>query len=175
MIFLVSEGPHYCQKRPLIVKTAHDPINSTENQSNTSSDQLSQMISNNENIHSTTMETSLMYDDDQHNRLASLRDEFDANIECMQITHDRELKTLREKLAREKKLRDEAEILYKEAEEDWRKVRDENVKLRTSLIKNVMQTFNIRRNYARQTKEQLEKCVQIEKQFENNRITWKKS
>ncbi len=121
-----------------------------------------QTISPNENTNSIPMETSLMYDDDQNNRLASLRDEFDANIECMQIAHDREVKILRERLAREKKLRDEAEVLYKEAEEDWRKVCDENVKTRTSLIKNVMQTFNIRREFARRTKEQLEKCAQIQ-------------
>jgi hypothetical protein len=174
-IFLVSEGPHYCQNRLLVVRTAHDKSNSTEDQSNSSSDQL---ISTNENIHSTTMDTSLIYDDDHHNRLASLRDEFDANIECMQIAHERELKILREKLVREKKLRDEAEELYREAEEDWRKVSDENVKLRTSLIKNIMQTFNIRRDFARRTKEQLEKCAQIQTQLEDlqsNRINSKKS
>jgi len=59
-------------------------------------------------------------------------------------------------------------------EEDWRKVNEENIRLRTSLIKNVMQTFNIRRDLARRTKEQLIKCRQIEKQCEDiksNRIT----
>jgi hypothetical protein len=144
----------------LVVRAAHEPKNnSNADQLNSMSDQT---ISPNENTNSIAMETSLMYDDDQNNRLASLRDEFDANIECMQIAHDREVKILRERLAREKKLRDEAEILYKEAEEDWRKVCDENVKTRTSLIKNVMQTFNIRREFARRTKEQLEKCAQIQ-------------
>ncbi len=144
----------------MVVRAAHEPKNnSNADQLNSMSDQT---ISPNENTNSIAMETSLMYDDDQNNRLASLRDEFDANIECMQIAHDREVKILRERLAREKKLRDEAEILYKEAEEDWRKVCDENVKTRTSLIKNVMQTFNIRREFARRTKEQLEKCAQIQ-------------
>jgi hypothetical protein len=144
----------------LVVRAANEPKNnSNADQLNPMSDQT---ISPNENTNSIPMETSLMYDDDQNNRLASLRDEFDANIECMQIAHDREVKILRERLAREKKLRDEAEVLYKEAEEDWRKVCDENVKTRTSLIKNVMQTFNIRREFARRTKEQLEKCAQIQ-------------
>jgi len=120
------------------------------------------------------MDNSLIYDDDNHNRLASLRDELEANLECMQIAHEHEIKILREKLSREKKLLNESEESYKEAEEDWRKVNEENIRLRTSLIKNVMQTFNIRRDLARQTKEQLIKCRQIEKQCEDiksNRIT----
>ena len=155
----MSEGPHHCQNRLLVVRPAKEPRNSNADQLNTTSDQT---IFPNEDTSSTAMETSFMYDDDQHNRLATLRDEFDANIECMQIAHDREVKILREKLAREKKLRDEAEISYKEAEEDWRKVREENMRTRESLTKNVMQTFNIRRNYARQIKQQLQKCAQNE-------------
>jgi hypothetical protein len=116
------------------------------------------------------MENNLIYDDDNHNRLGSLRDELDANLECMQIAHEHEIKILREKLAREKKLRNEAEELYKEAEEDWRKVNDENLRLRTSLIKNVMQTFNIRKDFARRTKEQLKKCTQFE-EIKSNQLT----
>jgi hypothetical protein len=119
------------------------------------------------------MDNSLIYDDDDHNRLASLRDELEANLECMQIAHEHEIKILREKLLREEKLKKEVEELYQEAEEDWRKVNDENIRLRTSLIKNVMQTFNIRKDFSRRTKEQLKICTQIEKQCENiksNRI-----
>lgn len=108
-----------------------------------------------------------MYDDDNHNRLASLRDELEANLECMQIAHEHEIKILRDKLTREKKLYKDAEELYREAEEDWRKVQDENLRLRTSLIKNVMQTFNIRKDFARQTKEQLKQCALIEKQYQD--------
>lgn len=107
-------------------------------------------------------------DDDSHNQLASLRDELDANLECLDITHKRELKLLQDRLTREKKLRDNAEELYKEAEEDWRKANEENLRLRTNLVKNVMQTFNIRRNFARQTKEQRQKCQQLEQQFQDN-------
>jgi hypothetical protein len=153
----------------LFVKSAYDQTNSIDDQSNSSSDRLSQTmscLSINENLNSTTIDNSLVYDDDTHNRLASLRDELEANLECMQIAHEHEIKILREKLSREKKLQKEAEELYKEAEEDWRKVNDENIRLRTSLIKNVMQTFNIRKNFARRTKEQIKKCTQIEKQCE---------
>ncbi len=124
------------------------------------------------------MDNSLIYDDDDHNRLASLRDELEANLECMQIAHEHEIKILREKLLREEKLRKEVEELYQEAEEDWRKVNDENIRLRTSLIKNVMQTFNIRKDFARRTKDQLNNCRQIEKQcqdIKSNQITFKKS
>ncbi|CAF4609566.1 unnamed protein product, partial [Rotaria magnacalcarata] len=74
---------------------------------------------------------------------------------------------LRDKLAREKKLKVDAEESYKEAEEDWSKVNDENIRLRTSLIKNVMQTFNIRRDLARRTKDQLKQCEQVEKQSQD--------
>jgi len=163
----------------LYVKTANGPTNSIEDQSNSSSDHLSQTtscLSTNENLNSTTMDNSLIYDDDDHNRLASLRDELEANLECMQIAHEHEIKILREKLLREEKLKKELEELYQEAEEDWRKVNDENIRLRTSLIKNVMQTFNIRKNFSRRTKEQLKICTQIEKQCENiksNRIASK--
>lgn len=108
-----------------------------------------------------------MYDDDTHNRLASLRDELEANLECMQIAHEHEIKILREKLSREQKLHREAEESYKEAEEDWKKVNDENNRLRASLIKNVMQTFNIRKDFARRTKEQIKQCRQIEKLCED--------
>jgi hypothetical protein len=148
----------------LYVKTAYNQTNLTEDQSNSSSDHLSQTtscLSRNENLNSTTMDNSFIYDDDTYNRLASLRDELEANLECMQITHEHEIKILREKLSREKKLQQEAEESYKEAEEDWRKVNDENIRLRASLIKNVIQTFNIRKDFARRTKEQLQKCEDL--------------
>jgi len=157
----------------LFVKTAYDQKDSTEVQSNSSSDHLSQttsFLSTNENLNSTTIDNSLIYDDDTHNRLASLRDELEANLECMQIAHEHEIKILREKLSREKKLHKEAEELYKEAEEDWQKVNDENIRVRTNVIKNVMQTFNIRKNFARRTKEQFKKCAEIQKQCESNNI-----
>ena len=117
-----------------------------------------------------------MYDDDDydnddsHNQLASLRDELDANLECLDITHKHEIKVLQERLAREKKLRDHAEEVYKEAEEDWRTAQEENLKLRTNLIKNVMQTFNIRREFARRTKEQRQKCQQFQENASNQLI-----
>jgi hypothetical protein len=172
----VSQSPHYCHGRRLIIKSDGDQTNWNEYQSNSSSDQRSQTtscLSTNENIISTTMDNSLILDDDNQNRLASLRDELEANLECMQIAHEHEVKILREKLSREKKLEKEAEELCKEAKEDWCKVKDENIRLRTSLIKNVMQTFNIRRDLARQTKDQFKKYAQIEKQYDDmksNRI-----
>ncbi|CAF1190275.1 unnamed protein product [Rotaria sordida] len=173
---ILSKTPHYCQDRLLIVKTACDYTNTNEYQSNSSPDPLSQTTSSlsiNDNLNSTSMNNSFTFDNMNRNRLVSLRDELDANIECMQIAHDHEIKTLQDKLTREKKLLKEAEELYKEAEEDWRKVNDENIRLRTSLIKNVMQTFNIRKDLACRTKEQLKKCTQIEKQslaIESNRM-----
>ncbi|CAF0800332.1 unnamed protein product [Rotaria sp. Silwood1] len=163
---ILAQAPHSCHGRLLIVKTACDHVNSNEYQSNCSSDPLSQTssLSINDNLNSTSMDNSFTFDHMNHYRVVSLRDELEANLECMQIAHKHEIKILQEKLAREKKLLKEAEELYKEAEDDWRKVNDENIRLRTSLIKNVMQTFNIRKDLARRTKDQLKKCAQIEKQ-----------
>ncbi|CAF4629249.1 unnamed protein product [Rotaria sp. Silwood2] len=164
---VVSQTPHYCQGRHLIVKTACDHINSNDYQSNSSPEtqfQITSSLSMNDNSNSISMDNSFTCDNTYHNRLASLRDELEANLECMQIAHEHEIKIVQEKLTREKKLLKEAEELYKEAEEDWRKVNDENARLRTSLIKNVMQTFNMRKDLARRTKDELKKCTQIEKQ-----------
>jgi hypothetical protein len=168
----VSKAPHFCKDRLLLVRTSYDQTNSSENQSNFSSDQLSQTIlSTNETLNSTTMDTSLTFDEDNDNRLASIRDELEANLECMQIAHEHELKLLRDKLTRVKKLQKEAEELYKEAEVDWRQVNDENLRIRTSLIKNVMQTFNIRRDLARRTKDQSKQCDDIKSNSDNFKIS----
>jgi hypothetical protein len=171
-ILLVSTAPHQCNGRLLLVKTAYDQTNSSDYQSNYSSDHLCQTtVPTNENFNSTTMDNNSIFDDDNHNRLASIRDELEANLECMQIAHEHEIKILREKLAREKKRRKEAEESYKEVEEDWRQVNEENVRIRTSLIKNVMQTFNIRKDLARRTKDQLKKCDDIKSKLDNLKIS----
>ncbi|CAF3248822.1 unnamed protein product [Rotaria socialis] len=167
---IVSNAPHYCLGRLLLVKPANEETYSNESQVNSSLDPPSQTISStNDNFHSTTIDNSFIYDDLNDNRLASLHDELEANLECMQIAHGHEIKVLRDKLAREKKLKADAEESYKEAEEDWSKINAENIRLRTSLIKNVMQTFNIRRDLARRTKDQLKQCEQVEKQFQDIR------
>lgn len=170
IVLLVSQGPHFCGGRELRVRTANGHQNFNEDQYNSPSDYPSQDTSTNEYFELNSMENNPMYDedDDSHNQLASLRDELDANLECMDIDHKHQVKVLREKLAREKKLRDQAEELYKEAEEEWRNIQEEHLKLRTTLIKNVMQTFNIRRDFARRTKEQWQKCHQLEQQFQDN-------
>lgn len=160
---LVSQGPHRCYGRELRVRTANGHQNANEDQYYSVSDYPSQDPSMNEYFESDPMENNAMYDedDDSHNQLASLRDELDANLECMDIDHKRQVKSLQEKLAREKKHRDQEEELYREAEEDWRSIQEENLRLRTNLIKNVIQTFNIRRDFARRTKEQQRKCQQL--------------
>jgi hypothetical protein len=166
----VSQVPHHCYGRELLVRTAYIPENPNEYPSNSSPEQFIQttpFLSTNETFNSTTMDDSSIFDDNKDDRLASLRDELEANLECMQIAHEHEINLLREKLKRETKLRKEADESYKEAEEDWKKENTENIRLRTSLIKNVMQTFNIRKTLSRQTKDQLRECAQMEKQCED--------
>ncbi|CAF0945100.1 unnamed protein product [Adineta steineri] len=159
---ILAKTPHRCLDRYLFVKTANDRHHS--------SDQItSSSLVTDDNINSTTTtttDTSSTFDTENYNRLAVLRDELDANLECMQIAHEHEVKLLNDKLLREKKLLQESEQLYKEAEEDYLKIKDENIRIRTCLIKNVMQTFNIRRDLARQTKDQLKKCAQIQMQYD---------
>ncbi|UJR25902.1 hypothetical protein I4U23_007250 [Adineta vaga] len=164
---ILSKGPHYCQNRSLTVRPANDQKNSTDQLSYSSSDQISQttsFISTTDNYNSRTTENNSTFDDDAHHHLATLRDELEANLECLEIAHEHEVKILQEKLVKEKKLYQDALELYKEVEENLLKTQEDNIRIRTSLVKNVMQTFNIRRNLARQTKEQLKKCAQIEKQ-----------
>ena len=176
-MLLVSQRPHYCRGRPLIMKEIHGQKYTEEYQTNSSPGHLSQITlcsSPTENLNSMTMNDSSNFENSSSDVLGLLRDELEANIECMQIAHEHEIKILREKLERERKLQHEAQESYKEAQEDWRRVNDENTRLRTSLIKNVMQTFNIRRDLARRIKDQLKKCEQIEKQCHStnsNRMT----
>ena len=122
-----------------------------------------------------TIDNETIYDDDEEenisshlnsNHLISYRDDLDANFECMQIAHEHEIKILREKLQREEKLLREAEQVYHETEEDWKKVHEQNQNLRTNLVKNIMQTFNIRRDLARKIKEQTKKNSDIEQQYD---------
>lgn len=166
----MSKAPHYCQNRPLLVKTAYDKIDTNGCQFNPATDALFQTmpsLSPNDNCNLTPMDESFTYDNIDQNRLVALRDELEANLECMQIAHEHEIKTLKDRLEREKRLLKEAQDAYKDAEQEWRSANDENARLRTSLIKNVVQTFNIRRNLARQTKDQLKQCTKIEKQCQD--------
>ena len=99
-------------------------------------------------------DSSAMYDDGNYDDLVSLHDDLEANLECLKIQHQHEIRLLEERLSREKKLRDEAEEAYKVAEGDWEKTLQKNLQTRENLIKNTMQTFNIRRSFARRIKEQ---------------------
>ncbi|CAF5082228.1 unnamed protein product, partial [Rotaria sp. Silwood1] len=94
-----AQAPHSCHGRLLIVKTACDHVNSNEYQSNCSSDPLSQTssLSINDNLNSTSMDNSFTFDHMNHYRVVSLRDELEANLECMQIAHKHEIKILQEK------------------------------------------------------------------------------
>ena len=162
----MSSGPHSCLGRPLTVKAANEQKGSNDSPSY-ASDQQSQatsFLSANDNFNSTTVDNGVAFDDENENHLANLRDELEANLECLQIAHDHEVKILSEKLQREKKLYQDALESYKDVEENLKKAREDNSRIRTSLIKNVMQTFNIRRNLARQIKEQINNCNQIEGQ-----------
>ncbi|CAF0774283.1 unnamed protein product [Adineta ricciae] len=168
---ILSSGPHSCLGRPLIVKSANEQKSSNDSPSY-ASDQQSQatsFLSTNDNFSSTTVDNGVAFDDENQNHLANLRDELEANLECLQIAHDHEVKILSEKLAKEKKLYQDALESYKDVEENLTKVREDNIRIRTSLIKNVMQTFNIRRNLARQIKEQINNCSQIEGQCDTLR------
>lgn len=160
----MSQGPHSCHGRSLLVKLANEPKSPLGHTSYSSSEHRSQTTS-----YLSTADNSSGLDDDSSNRLGALQDELDANLECMQIAHEHEVKLLREKLAKEQKLCQQAAEAFKEAEDDLAKARAENVRLRESLIKNVMQTFNIRRDLARQTKEQLRQCTQLEQQCQELR------
>ena len=106
-----------------------------------------------------SMESVELSVDDDQTHLGSLRDELEANLECLKIQHEHEINVLHDKLEREKKRRDEAEQMYQEAKEDWSKCLAENLRLRTSTIKNVVQTFNIRRDLGRRTKDLVQQCT----------------
>ena len=91
----MSAAPHKCKGRRLLVRSSYGQTNSNEYELNYSSDQLSQStVPTNENLNSTTMDNNSIFDDDSHNRLASIRDELEANIECMQIAHEHEIKNV---------------------------------------------------------------------------------
>ena len=107
-----------------------------------------------ENLVFNSTDTSTMYDDGNYDDLVALHDELEANLECLKIQHQYEIQQLEDRLSRETKLRDEAEEAHKVAQGDWEKTREKNLQTRENLIKNTMQTFNIRRSLARQIKEQ---------------------
>ena len=157
--FLVSKKPHYCKGRSLQVNSAYGNSQTNEEPTNPTNYADADDDDNNNN----------MSGDLNSTHLVSYRDDLEANFECMQIAHEHEIKILREKLQREEKLLKDAEELYREAEEDWKKIVEENQRLRTSLVKNVVQTFNIRRNLARKIKEQTKKNSDIERQYDNKK------
>lgn len=161
---ILSKKPHYCKGRLLQMKSAYEQVPTNDESTNQ------------------TIDNETIYDDDEEenisshlnsNHLISYRDDLDANFECMQIAHEHEIKILREKLQREEKLLREAEQVYHETEEDWKKVHEQNQSLRTNLVKNIMQTFNIRRDLARKIKEQTKKNSDIEQQYDMKKANQK--
>ena len=154
----VSQAPHFCGGRTLNVRSDQGQVPYTEQYSNVSpAEPPAPPLANQapeEDLVFTSTDSSAMYEDGNYDELVSLHDELEANLECLKIQHQHELKLLEEKLSREKKLRNEAEDTYKVVKEDWEKTVEKNLQTRVSLIKNTMQTFNIRRGLARQLKEQ---------------------
>ena len=155
----VSQAPHSCEGRILNVRSDQEQVPYNEQYSNVSpAEPPAPPVANQapeEDLVFTSTDSSAMYDDGNYDELVSFHDELEANLECLKIQHQHEIKLLEEKLSREKKLRNEAEDTYNVAKEDWEKTVEKNLQTRISLIKNTMQTFNIRRGLARQLKEQL--------------------
>lgn len=80
----------------------------------------------------------------------------------LKIQHEQELKVLNEQIRKEKQRRDEAEESYRQAQEDLELAKKKNAQLRDSLIKNVMQTFNLRRDFGRKIKKENEILIDLQ-------------
>lgn len=113
-----------------------------------------------------------MNDDRYENELIYLRDEFEANLEMLKIQHDHELKTLSEQIRKEKQRREDAKESLRRAEEDFQAAEKKNAQLRESLVKNTMQTFNLRRDLARQIKEEKQILNNLQHLADNPKIQW---
>ena len=103
-----------------------------------------------------------MYDDRYEEELYPIQEELDANLECLKIEHEREINALQQQVQKEKKRRDEAKELYESAKADCEEAQKKNKQLRENLIKNTMQTFNLRRDLARQIKDGNQKLIDLQ-------------
>jgi hydrogenase maturation factor len=151
---LVSQAPHYCHDRTLVTRSSskmpvHDSYVRSLSKAESPSHAMPTMYSD-ESLSCDTSQPNDVSGDNECDELASLRDELDANLECLTIQHKFEIDELKNEIKREQQLLVHADQAYQQADEDNQNAESHNLQLRANLVKNTMQTFNIQRDLARQ-------------------------
>ena len=88
------------------------------------------------------------YDENQFNS----HDEFEETLELIKYEQQHEIQRLEQKLAGEMKLLQEQQETYQTMQEEWNRIVESNQQLRQNLLRNVVQTFNIKQRLARELK-----------------------